>query len=497
MPINVNNSELGALAALASRGTPDLGLKAYGVDVGAPAEGYAAGVLNKAKLDQQYAALGNAQLVAMLNTKTQLMKQAYQNQFQGGQNDATRQNQAQIAASRDSILQQRTDMQNQYNQGRLGVDQTNANVNQQRADQQGAFQQGTLGVQQQNSNVDAMYKAAQVANAQKETQLKQMQYASTMDDKTRNMTGSYFAGIMSSIQHIQDPQKRADAVNNLIDDGVNQGVFSNDMGTTLKSMPVNQLYAKSVQGMTLMSHGAQLNQSMNQQGMSFMPDSQGNMQAVPLSKAQNDKNQTMLLAIDNAKQAAQAQLSTLQDVDKTGTDYFNGGARLKGTIGSVEGLVGYGGQNTDEDFNADRNTWLANNNNIAGTLSKSMGNASVSNRNIQIFLNQLPTTDNTTSNAEAIKRLNQGINNLDRARSVYANPYTQGISTGQASSSPTQSTTSQGQAPQAAPATGNLTLNGVPYNNDTHNQFISAIKQAYPSASDDQVNQYLNSQLGQ
>lgn len=496
MPINVNNSELGALAALASRGTPDLGLKSYGVDVGAPAVGYAAGVLNKAKLDQEYAALGNAQLVAMLNNNAALYKQQQQQNFDAVQKGADRTNTANIAASRDTILQNRNNVMDQYNQGRLGIDQTNANINQQNADQNGAYKQGTLGVQQQNSNVDANYKAAEVANAQKDTQLKYMQYASTMDDKTRNMTGSYFAGIMSSIQHIQDPQKRADAINNLIDDGVNQGVFSNDMGTTLKSMPVNQLYAKSVQGVTLMSHGAQLNQSMNQQGLSFMPDSQGNMQAVPLSKAQNDKNQTMLLAIDNAKQAAQAQLTTLQGVDKTGTDYFNLGARTKGTIGAVEGLVGYGGDGTDEDFNANRNTWLANNNNIAGTLSKSMGNAGVSNRNIGIFLNQLPTSDNTTSNAEAIKRLTQGISNLDRARSVYANPYSQGISTGQ-SSSPTQSTTSQGQAPQAAPTASNLTLNGVPYNNDTHTQFISAIKQAYPSATDDQVNQYLNSQLGQ
>lgn len=250
MAINVNRLDVGALAGLASRGTPNLNLPLFGVDYSGYGKNILAAALANQQANTQLAGYQNQANIAQMQeggamarnqntlaTQLQMAQEGNQNQMAISQmtNDTRMQDilqQGQIAQGQLGLGYNQLAQQSQYQQGQLGIQNKQLDINQQLADQEYARNQ-----------IEAM-------KLMKQMDLAKLGAASTI-------------GLMGINQYSSDPAKQEAFKSKWISQQVEDGVL--DKGKADQLMQASpEDFAKYLMQNTIYSsiaasqHGAQM-----------------------------------------------------------------------------------------------------------------------------------------------------------------------------------------------------------------------------------------------
>lgn len=344
MAIPINQINTSPLEGAARQGTNNLGLKAYGLDLGAVQQGLAAGIFKAADLQELYARQQNAVKIQELANSGALSRQKAADLSADNRTQMQLKSEEMRSKWTNAIQQQQVDQQgdyykgqNQLGQAQLGLDQQRLGVDvqfknadlglkQQELQQIGAFQQGQLGIQ--GKQVDL-----QKQELEQQKQFKMMDYAATLDKEQRQVIGSAGA-MMGMVQQLypNDPKRANEAINRGIDFLKTQGLSDKD-ADKYKAMPLDQKYSIG-QGALMVAHTSQqIGAKAKEAGMQVSIGADGNPKFTPV-QPQNKLDDNL------AKQDAIAAKEAADNRDALGTFKQSIDVAKKDLAATPEALLG-------------------------------------------------------------------------------------------------------------------------------------------------------------
>lgn len=324
MAIQVNPLNIAPLAALAGNNTPNLGLQPYGLDVGAPMQGYVQGILKAIDMKEKEALLKNNLEVQQLSNQGRLSETELSNQW-GQQRDVIKEQFANIRnEATNKIQQQIADQTGQFQQGQLVHSQNQlqqeGQLKQQELAQQKDYQQGMVGLGNRNASTDEK-------RLQTETYFKQMEQIAVQNEHKQNQQGTMY-GLLYQGGGIKDDAKRVQFVNTIADRMKEMGATDAEVGK-IKQMNPMQLQVYGASGMNMVSNAQQMKSQLGAKGIGLTVDEngdiiQGNMGGNPYDAKDATQGSTAFAKAAEVGQKMTVMQSSLTDAQKQVADLPEG-----------------------------------------------------------------------------------------------------------------------------------------------------------------------------
>lgn len=275
--ISINPLNPSPLAALAGNSVGNLGLKEYGLDVGAPAQGYADGFWKAQQLKLAQSQQQNMYNIAKMQETGALTRTEY-SALMAQSMEQYKQSQETLRAKATNQIAQQNANANQSNAQSNMLNTQGLNAfrggqlqNQQQANQNTAsFNKGTLDIGQQNADSNRM-------NAQSTIMQNQFNNALTMDNRKLNQSTQLGTAITTGFQLYKDPKQQLDYVNRVLDQANQMGIDT----SFYKGKGLDDI-SKTAMGSMFLGHNALQAKGMaSMSGVQFGMDTQGNLITLP------------------------------------------------------------------------------------------------------------------------------------------------------------------------------------------------------------------------
>lgn len=271
MAINVNPLQVGGLTALASNRVPNLNLKTYGLDLGAPMQGTAQGLIQQAAYNQQNQLAARQMAAQIMMKNSELQNQASiahnNNLVSLANNQNTTQSQQLIAAGNQQLEAQKNQITQAYNTGKISVDQASNALKAVELQQAQLNNQQKNQIAQQNANTDQFAKEFQARMALNTQQL--------------NMRGAAGAMMLMALN-----QGGPDAVKALMPTLEKEGIMTSNEASTLANIKDPAQLKTILAGDLFMSASAKDGKGSGLTNM--LPGSQALFGNMPLSNKTSD-----------------------------------------------------------------------------------------------------------------------------------------------------------------------------------------------------------------
>lgn len=325
MTININPLNVGGMAGLASRGTPNLNLPLYGVDTSGYGKNLLQGAIAAAQLGQQQNSLYG-----------QLAMQKYAQDQENMRNVNTLQNQMKIATSgnanqmsiakmNNATQQQSVNQQGRYQQGQLALQQ-------QGLQQQGQYQQGQLDIGNRGLDIQTAQQQQQVKYQDQQLKLEAMKIM--QPQQLAKLGASNAMMLMGLQQYGNDPKKLQEFVQHQTQLDLKNGIITKEEAADRMNMSPQDLQVSAMTNV-MMTGMSQQGANSNMAGM--MPN-MGNIYGnIGLGNAQEAASQKSLVASGRSMMDIAAPLVNFNpDIF---SDYGQASANLGSKVGNAPQAV--------------------------------------------------------------------------------------------------------------------------------------------------------------